>query len=72
MAFEKWKLAAANRSFRQGCLAPPAAQNRMSPARRVQISDMIGKQLREIYSSVPQEPLPDQFSELLNGFNFAR
>ena len=73
MAFEKWKLTAANRSFKQRCFAPAAlAQKRMSTARRAQISDKIGKQLRDIYSSVPLEPLPDQFSELLNGFKFAR
>ena len=37
-----------------------------------EIGNKIGKQLREIYDFVLREPLPDQFSELLNELEHAR
>jgi hypothetical protein len=36
------------------------------------ICSKIGQQLQEIYDSILCEPLPDQFSELLSGLEYAR
>lgn len=43
-----------------------------APALSAGVGDKIGKQLREVYDSVVREPLPDRFSELLNGLEYAR
>ncbi len=43
-----------------------------APALSPEVCNKIGKQLREIYDSVLREPLPDQFSELLSGLEYAR
>ena len=43
-----------------------------APALSAEIGNKIGKQLREIYDFVLREPLPDQFSELLNELEHAR
>ncbi len=44
----------------------------IAPSLSPSICSKIGQQLREIYDSVLHEPLPDQFSELLSGLEYAR
>ncbi len=56
----------ASRAFGEHRLIPTA------PALSPKICSKIGQQLQEIYDSVLREPLPDQFSELLNRAEYAR
>ena len=43
-----------------------------APALSPEVCNKIGRQLQEIYDFVLHEPLPDRFSELLNGLEYAR
>lgn len=43
-----------------------------TPALSPEVCNKIGKQLREVYDSILREPIPDQFSELLSGLEYAR
>lgn len=54
---------------------PTSGEHRLiptAPALSPRICNKIGQQLREIYDSVLREPLPDQFSQLLNRLDYAR
>jgi hypothetical protein len=56
-------------------VAQKSGEHRLIPTAQAlspSICSKIGQQLQEIYGSILYEPLPDQFSELLNGLEYAR
>jgi hypothetical protein len=56
-------------------VAQTSGEHRLIPTAQAlspSVCSKIGQQLQEIYGSILSEPLPDQFSELLSGLEYAR